>query len=156
MDNITKGILKDGMNLKTGDNLIKVNGENSDGTDQPTTEDVESFAYEISKYVGREIRGTYVSNNSNSVRDSHFAIGKYKDNSFNNVKSFGLSGVLREGFRSENIKGFFHTHPKGISNPSPKDISKRDAGLRINPQLKYNIITNIRFGEAGKIHRTPY
>lgn len=156
IDNIAKGILENGMNLKNDDSIIKVNGKNSDGTNQPTTEDVEYFVYEISSYVSKEIGGTYISNNLNSVRDSHIAIGRYKDNFFDNVKSFGMQRVVKEGFIGKNIKGFFYTHPKGVRNPSPRDINTRDAGLRFNPQLRYNIITNTRYGEVGKIHRTPY
>src|SRR5690606_10595791 len=50
IDDISPGILKDGMNLKTEGNIIPVNGDNL-----PTTEDVESFALKLQGYVRKEI-----------------------------------------------------------------------------------------------------
>ena len=48
MDGIEKGILKDGINFQTNDNVIAVGGAG-----QPSADGVKSFALQLSEYVGK-------------------------------------------------------------------------------------------------------
>lgn len=150
IDNIAKGILEDGMNFKTKENLIKVNGENL-----PTTEDVEDFVFKLSLYVRKEIGGIYASENSSMI--SHMSIGKYEKNLYHRTSNYGHSVIFKEGLRSENMKGFYHSHPNNDRRPSPQDFTMRNNSLRRNPRLYFNIITERRYGDQpGKIHRTNF
>lgn len=56
INGIAQGILRDGMNFKTDDNLI---GVGEDG--QSTISEVESFVLKLSEYIGKEISGAYFS-----------------------------------------------------------------------------------------------
>jgi len=149
IDNIAKGILEDGMNLKTNDNVIKVNGKGL-----PTTSDVEDFAVELSSYVGKEIGGTYLSKNSNLVTD--IAIGRYEKNRYGLTKSKGILGAIREGFTEDDFRGFFHTHPKGSRQASQQDIISRDNSLARNRNLYFHILTRTKYGEMGRSHIFNY
>jgi len=144
---IEKGILKDGQNLKEGGTAIEVGGKG-----QPTEKGVEAFALRLSGYVGTEIGGAYLSL-GDSKNTTHITIGGYTKNDFQNTKSYGLSAFRDyvssvEEFTSS-IKGFFHTHPGDggqISNsdrlvPSNPDVNTRDAALKLNPSLRFFLIT---------------
>jgi RHS repeat-associated protein len=136
IDGIEQGILRDGMNFKTKDNLITVGGEG-----QPSEKGVESFALKLSNYVGKEIKGAYFG----GEKTTHITIGMYKDNEYMKSFSSGHTLGLRSGLT---LTGFFHTHPSGgnISNsdrlvPSDQDLDARDSDHKINPNLKYFLIT---------------
>ena len=57
MDNIEKGILSDGMNLKTNDNSWSIGGEG-----QPTVEGFQDFAIGFAEMIHKEVSGYYLSN----------------------------------------------------------------------------------------------
>jgi len=139
------------MNLKTEGNLIPVNGENL-----PTTEDVEDFTLKLQGYVGKEIGGMYLSENENSSMISHVTIGKYGVNDFGRTRAYGHDAMFRGELGSENIKGFFHTHPNGDRRPSDGDVEMRNDVLKINPTIYFNIITAKQYSEPGKVHRTNF
>lgn len=150
---IEQGILSDGMNLKTNDNLISVGGEG-----QPTEHGVEAFALRLSDYVGTEIGGTYFSKDG-ANSSTHIGLGKYEGNSNRETTSNGSSALrgsvnsLAE-FNRFSITGFFHTHPSGAGLkdsdrlvPSLRDRTTRDNGLKMNPNLLYFLITHPKYGE---------
>ena len=158
VDGIEQGILKDGMNLKSKDNLIDVGGK-----DQPSVTGVESFALKLSEYVGTEIGGAYFSKDGQSTT-TQITIGMYKDNTMTESKSSGenLWAYFHgsEESKKYNLTGFFHTHPtinddvynrtdnSNRTKPSDKDLSNRDSDHKTNPNLKYYIITNpLNYGD---------
>ncbi|HEU4495865.1 MAG TPA: RHS repeat-associated core domain-containing protein, partial [Flavobacterium sp.] len=131
IDGIARGILRDGMNFKTNDNLIKV-GERG----QPTVSQVELFVLKLSAYIGKEISGAYFSKNG-SINDTYMSIGQYKDNTY--TKSLSKGTNLRayfdeiEEIKKIRITGFYHTHPDGAGIddsdrlvPSDQDLKVRD------------------------------
>jgi len=109
MGGIEQGILADGQNWKTDDQVIDVGGEG-----QPTVDGVKSFTMGISEYIGKEIKGfSYSSNTSGDVTD--MVLGKYLNNS--NTQSYGTLSALRNkygvNFSLNNVTQEFHTHPDG-------------------------------------------
>jgi RHS repeat-associated protein len=145
IDGIEKGILNDGMNFQTNNNLIAVGGEG-----QPTEKGVEAFTLKLSGYVGKEIGGAYFSKDEVS-NTTHISIGRYEDNSMTTTRSHGHSlNYLSPGDdRSKyNLTGFFHTHPSVNINtsdrvvPSDQDLKVRDSDHGINPNLKYYLLTD--------------
>jgi len=150
IDGIEKGILKDGQNFKTDDQLISVGGEG-----QPTEKGVEVFALKISVYVGKEISGSYFSKDGSSVT-THMTIGQYKSNNLLQSKGFGHLKGIREGLKLNELTGFFHTHPNlddkryNRTNASPSDKLSRDNSLSVMPHLKFFIITApLNYGEEN-------
>lgn len=144
---IEQGILQDGQNFKTQDNIIKVGGEG-----QPSEEGVESFALKLSDYVGKEIAGAYFSNDGTD-KTSHITIGRYINNEHKKAVGSGHVLGMKQGL---DITGFFHTHPgngRDISNsdrlvPSTQDLNSRDNALQMIPSLKFFLLTQpVNYGD---------
>lgn len=109
IDNIEKGILRDGINFKENNNVIPVGGNNN-----VTEEGVKSFVLRLSELVGKEINGfSYSSEASTNVTD--VLIGKYLNNTYK--KSYGNLRELQYKYGNEfsfdNVLLNFHTHPDG-------------------------------------------
>ncbi|PRY09797.1 RHS repeat-associated protein, partial [Pontibacter ummariensis] len=109
MGGIEQGILADGQNWKTDDQVIEVGGEG-----QATVDGVKSFTMGLSEYLGKEIKGfSYSSNASGDVTD--MVLGKYLNNS--NTESYGTLGALQKkyggNFSFGGVLQEFHTHPDG-------------------------------------------
>lgn len=109
MDGIEQGILADGQNWKTEDQVVEVGEEG-----QPTEDGVKSFALGISEYIGKEVKGiSYSSNASGDATD--IVIGRYENNS--RTDSYGSPTELARKYGSDysasNILQVFHTHPDG-------------------------------------------
>lgn len=143
IDNIDKGILSDGMNFRTEGNVVKVGGKT-----EATKEGVERFAWQLSDYVRKEIKGAYFSNDG-TENITHMTLGKYEGNTYTKSISSGaetIRGLVSDmkEFNSYKVKGFFHTHPNESTRfePSKADINSRDNGLRQNRNLKYYILTH--------------
>jgi RHS repeat-associated protein len=152
IDGIEQGILKDGINFKTNDNLIDVGGKG-----QPSVQGVEAFALKLSGYVGTEIGGAYFSKDGVSTT-TQISIGMYKDNDLTTTKSSGSNlWPYFHGSEETNrfaLTGFFHTHPSinvSVADrtvPSDKDLRGRDADHKLNPNLKYYILTDpLNYGD---------
>jgi len=150
---IEKGILQDGQNFRTENNIFQVGGEG-----QPTQRGVEAFALKLSNYLGKEIKGSYFGQGEET---SHMTIGQYQFNDHKRSVSAGHQLGLSQGL---NLTGFFHTHPGNghdISNsdrlvPSDQDLDSRDAALQHNPSLRFIIITEPEnYGEEYP-KRIPY
>jgi RHS repeat-associated protein len=106
---IEKGILSDGQNFKTDDNVIETGGEG-----QASVDGVKSFTLQLSEYIGKEIKGfSYSSDGSGDVSD--IVLGKYKKN--DRTTSYGSVTELNKkygaNFSLNNVTQQFHTHPDG-------------------------------------------
>ncbi len=146
IDEVEKGILKDGQNFKNDDQVISVGGE-----DQPSAEGVKSFTLNLSEYVGKEIKGfSYSSNGLGDV--SHMALGKYKRNSY--TKSYGSPAALAKkigsSFSLNNIVQQFHTHPEGklgATQSAPQqsqDVRNLQNDKPLIPNASFIILYRIR------------
>ena len=158
VNNIEKGILSNGMNLKDNDQVIAVGGSG-----QPTVEGVEDFALKLSGYVGKEIGGAYFSQGG-AANTTHMTIGKYKNNSLKETRGHGNTEGVRNGLKTTELTAFFHTHPSlGISESdrtraSDADKNARDNALKLMPSMRFFIITDpLYYGaENEKIDYTTH
>lgn len=144
---VEKGILKDGMNFQTKDNVIDVGGKG-----QPSKEGVENFALNMSNYIGKEIGG-YLLSNKGEDDISHVLLGRYRYNDAETNKYSGNLGSVRPDLVGNvDFRVDFHTHlsrfkdedrlyPSGRQLPGGDLESKRNQ-LQINPSMKFIIITN--------------
>jgi RHS repeat-associated protein len=107
---VEKGILKDGQNFKTDDQIINVGGEG-----QASLAGVEDFVTKFSEHVGVEIAGAYLSQeNSANANISKVYIDEYQGN-----KTTESSASFTKLFTDPSLKGYntitdFHTHPSNI------------------------------------------
>jgi RHS repeat-associated protein len=149
---IEKGILKDGQNFQTKDNLIAVGGEG-----QPTEKGVETFALKLSGYVGKEIGGAYFSKDGAS-NTTHISIGKYEMNDMTTTRGGHGQNLnyLEPGddFSKYRVTGLFHTHPSTNINPSDRvvpsdqDLRGRDATHNNYPNIKFYLLTDpLNYGD---------
>ena len=125
IDNIEKGILKDGMNFMTNDNAIAVGGEG-----QPTVEGFQDFIVQFSDMIDKEIGGYYMSKDG-SDDVSHIYVSRYLKNTAN----VAISRFAPYRYAPEliNIKPHtnFHTHLSRFDDmyrlrPSGQDGKKGD------------------------------
>ncbi|MFI2744360.1 RHS repeat-associated core domain-containing protein [Zhouia sp. PK063] len=107
---IEKGILKDGQNFKTDDNIFEIRGDG-----QATVEGVKSFTLQLSEYVGKEIKGFSYSSDGASGEVTDVVLGKYINN--DRTTSYGSVTELNKkygaNFSFNNVIQQFHTHPDG-------------------------------------------
>ncbi len=138
---IEKGILKDGQNLKSEDNVIDVGGEG-----QPTLEGVRDFALKLSNYVGVEIGGFDLSKKGED-KISHVFLGGYEGNDAQET-STGMNLRIRPDLiRTTTARTQFHTHLSRFDDgdrlrASSKDLRTKRNTLRNYPDMKFLIITN--------------
>ena len=146
LDNVHKGILKDGINFQEQDNVIVVGTEKG-----PSINNVESFVVQMSDFVGKEIGGSYLS--TDGITTTHMTIGHYKNNTLNETKSHGQIAWMKQypSISTKGIQGYFHTHPSNgysysvRSNPSDYDKFIRDKNLQQNPNLFFYVLTHPEF-----------
>ena len=152
IDGIEKGILQDGQNFKTQDNIIAVGGEG-----QPSEQGVESFVLKLSEYVGREIGGGYFSKDG-AENTTHMTIGRYENNRHDRTGSYGINfhsyPDIKNEYQRFQVKGIFHTHPStGYSvlsrtSASRQDKKSRDEWLKMHPSLRVFILTEpVQYGD---------
>jgi len=125
VDNISKGILKDGQNFKTTDNIVNIGGRN-----QPTLAQAEDFLVKISGYVGVEFSGAYLSQeNSKDAKISGVYIDEYDRNSNSSSHtSINHNSLKRQGLFTNTD---FHTHPTlGYTRDASISASKADINFR--------------------------
>lgn len=146
IDNIEKGILKNGINFQENNNVIDVGGKN-----QPTKEGVEDFILKLANYIDKEIGGYYLSEKGKEPI-SHIYVGRYANNDSQNARSgFNLS-VRPDLVGKVDLKVHYHTHlsrygdlerlrPTSIG-PDRGDEGQKERQLKNIPSLKFLIITN--------------
>jgi len=138
---IAKGILKDGQNFKSEDNIIQVGGSG-----QPSVQDVEAFALNLASYINKEIGGSYFSTTQDGDIDNstYITIGQYQSNESDKCKAFGETLGYNKGLYRN---GKFHTHQSTGDKyePSPQDKTARDgeikSNFKMNPTLRFLILT---------------
>jgi RHS repeat-associated protein len=116
LGDIEKGILENGQNWKTEDQIIKVGGEN-----EASLEGVEDFLTRFSEYLNVELSGAYLSQESKAdAAISRVYVDEYQGNTA--MKS---SASFTKLITDPSLKGFntitdFHTHPTnvGVSRPN--------------------------------------
>ena len=161
MEGVEKGILSDGVNFMSNNNIIAVGGEG-----QASIDGVEAFVVNLSDMVGKEIGGAYFSKDgAGSI--THISIGRYENNSYKETKGghgHVLWNRLYPDSKLENsLTGFFHTHPSGANisisdriQPSVQDKRSRNRVLELMPNLQFYILTHpINYGDKFP-YRIPY
>ncbi|AZB11733.1 RHS repeat-associated core domain-containing protein [Chryseobacterium sp. G0162] len=136
VDNIAKGILKDGQNFKTSDNIINV-GEKG----QPTLKQLEDFAVKLSDYVGVELSGAYLSNeDSKDAKINSVYMDDYGGNSYSNsITTINRNDLKRRGLYTNTS---FHTHPTlGYSRSASTSASQADRDFR-DSWKEYKLVHN--------------
>ncbi|MBP3482825.1 MAG: RHS repeat-associated core domain-containing protein [Alistipes sp.] len=142
IDNIEKGILSDGLNLKTNSNTINVNGK-----DDSFISRFENFIVQFSDMIGREISGYYFNNNE-SGRINEIYIGRYENNTYNeSVKGTSAKNLPLGFFNNKSFQTDWHTHPSDAPDiarlrPSSKDIESRNNTKNKYDIKEYVILTN--------------
>ena len=122
IDKVAKGILKDGTNFKTENNVIEVN---DDG--KPTEQNVQDFLVDYSDYIADvEISGFGLGNNNNEKDNKITAVlvWHHSENDWTHSKDILLfknqfvSGKHTNGYsgKSKFVKYHFHTHPASSEN----------------------------------------
>ncbi len=138
VNDIARGILRNGMNLRDQNQIIQVGGQW-----QPTEANVEAFAVKLSGYVGKEIGGAYFST-GNGQATTHMTIGLYRDNTLTRTRGSGHVLGLAAGLT---LRALFHTHPSlgykesDRMRASGTDKVSRDAALALQPNLRFYILT---------------
>ncbi len=127
IDDISTGILEDGLNLKENNGSFNVNGE-----EQLSLEDFNWFISKFSDYIGKEITGIRLGDeDSDEVRE--VLTYQYRG-STRTTSGTPRSWLTRHGSR---LKGHFHTQPYGDHTPS----EDYDMVLRTNfPNVNLYII----------------
>ncbi|MBK8502527.1 MAG: hypothetical protein IPL46_10105 [Saprospiraceae bacterium] len=127
IDDISKGILEDGLNLQKNDGTFEVNGEG-----EPSLEDFNKFISEFSDYIGKEIAGVRLGE-KNSTDVKRIKTYRYR-NSTRTRSETPTSWFSQFG---DHLKGHFHTHPYSDQTPSEEyDIPLR----KRYPSLPFFII----------------
>jgi len=145
MGGIEQGILADGQNWKTDDQVIEVGGEG-----QASVDGVKSFTMGLSEYLGKEMKGfSYSSDASGNVTD--MVLGKYLNNS--NTESHGsvreLAVKYGVDFSRNNITQEFHTHPDGklgATQSAPnlsQDVTSLQSGKSYAPNASFIVLYRI-------------
>lgn len=133
VDNIAKGIIKEGMNMRTDNQIIKVGG-----VGQPKLSDVVDFLVQFSQNeINKEIAGFegVTRTGGQNVILTH----RYEGNTFNTSASYsyGLNNLVNNG--TIFIKAHFHTHPYNTGYPD--DIDK-PSEIDVDLQVKRNSNSN--------------
>ncbi|MCO6174100.1 RHS repeat-associated core domain-containing protein [Flavobacterium sp. NRK F10] len=148
VNDIAKGIVKEGMNFRNGDNIIAYGGEN-----QPTLDDVVSFLVQFSENIanaemsGYEVIGD-VNRNQNYIFTNKYT-DKYGRTDFQRAygKNYKYGQRVSTSEGTIIIMSHFHTHPSNtglpdkIDEPSAEDLifkSKRNSPLEMGNYI-YNI-----------------
>ena len=140
INKIEKGILSDGINFKTQDQIIKVGGVN-----QPTIQGVEKFVLSFSNYVNKELSGFYLTNKGED-KISNVYISKYAMNTDKRAySSFRLDLTNPELINKVVPNTAFHTHLTKFEDsdrlrPSTSDLETKNSDLQ-NGIKKFLIIT---------------
>ena len=128
IEGIEKGILKDGMNFKSGANVIEIGNEES-----PSIEGFQSFIVDFSDMIGLEIAGFYY----DSDKSKYIHIGSIRNNTF--TKSYATPNIYSARPDLLNIVHpyvHWHTHPSNQSFADPSVPSKEDIDYKEHQKNK--------------------
>jgi RHS repeat-associated protein len=143
IDNIERGILRDKMNLRENDNVIKVGGQG-----EATIAGFEDFALNISNYLDKEVGGYYLANKAD-WKISAVYLNKYKGNDAQKAKGgFRLQSIAPDLYQSTVPHTSFHTHLTRFGDKDrlqesdgDKEHKKGQSG-EPNCILRFIVITN--------------
>jgi hypothetical protein len=143
IDNIERGILRDKMNLRENDNVIKVGGQG-----EATIAGFEDFALKISNYLDKEVGGYYLANKAD-WKISAVYLNKYKGNSAQKaIGGFRLQSIAPDLYQSTVAHTSFHTHLTRFGDKDrlqesdgDKEHKKGQSG-EPNCILRFVVITN--------------
>jgi hypothetical protein len=151
IDNIQKGILSDGLNLKTNSNIINVNGK-----DDSFISGFENFIVQFSDMIGREISGYYFNGNE-SGRINEIYIGRYENNTYNeSCKGTAAKNLPLGTFNGKYFHTDWHTHPSNAPDINRLRPSQQDITSRNNSKDKYNIKEFIILTNGHRIDYTNW
>ena len=156
---IEQGILSDGQNFRTNDNVVEVGGEG-----QATEDGVKSFTLKLSEYLGKEIKGFSYSSDGASGDVTDVVLGKYEKNT--RTSSYGTTRELQNkygaSFSMDNVLQQFHTHPDGklgATQSAPgqsQDVKTLQNDKRFIPNasfiILYRILGQTKPGEYDYTH----
>ena len=151
LDNIEKGILSDGMNFKTDDNIIQVWGEG-----QPTLKGVQDFLVGFSDYTYTEMSGAYLQADGESKpnavyidesqgNDEYTAYTSIKLNYLGNAYHINIDG-------SPKLNTHFHTHITtfNLKDKYPSQADKDYKKSNSNYYRKFIILSDLPEGQDYK------
>lgn len=153
MDNISQGILKDGINFKNEFNVIPVNGDS-----QPNDIDFQNFIQSYSGLVGVEVSGYGLGNSVSNDNISAFLVEPHngnerdKSNSRRINKNIMLPDNLLGGYKghSKITKIHYHTHP---DDGPPSEDDKFFASQKNVLHYIYGTSTNTQYNSNGAIKK---
>lgn len=132
IDQIEKGILKDGINFRDNNNVIEVGGE-----DQASVKGFESFITEFADFVGKEISGYYLTNNGED-NISYIGVAPFVNNRIDQARStFQLGRTRLDLLNKVSHHTNFHTHPSYARESdrlraSPLDYKAKESDIQHN------------------------
>ncbi len=149
VDNIAKGILKDGLNFKERNNVIQVNGP-----DQPTETDFQNFIVDYTRLAGVEISGYALGNNPRSNDISAFLVEAHKNNTFDSSVSarYNENATINRGYlkgyfgKSVYAKQHYHTHP---DNSLSSRFDQQNSRHKSIPHFIFSNKYNQQYNERG-------
>ncbi|MDR1517839.1 MAG: RHS repeat-associated core domain-containing protein, partial [Dysgonamonadaceae bacterium] len=124
MDNVEKGILSDGMNFMTNDNMWAVGGAG-----QPTVEGFQNFAIGFAEIINKEVSGYYLNQTGTPDVVSDIYMGRYINNNATTSykgRSQEVNTMTLNG--THQIHTDWHTHPTN----APTADRLRPSGLHDN------------------------
>jgi hypothetical protein len=151
IDNIEKGILKDGLNLMNNDYFFEIGSEG-----KASIEGVEEFLLRFSDIIDRELAGYYYSQ-KNTDEITNVKIGRYE----NNTATISIPGApFTKEFNNIDeiyLRANFHTHLSRFNEhdrlrASGADISFKNRQLTVFNNSQFNNGQTIKF----RIITMPY
>ncbi len=129
MDNVEKGILSDGMNFMTNDNMWSVGGAG-----QPTVEGFQNFAIGFAEMINKEVSGYYMNQPGTPDVVSDIYMGRHINNTATMSKKGGAREVNNMTLNgTAQVHTDWHTHPTyGHSEASRTTYSEQDMKSKIN------------------------
>lgn len=141
VDNIEKGILKDGINFKENNQVIEVGGKG-----QPSQKGVENFILAFSDYIDKEIAG-YGLGKKGETKVSYMYIGNFSDNDpTTSYAHYNLNTVRPDLIGTVSPLVNFHSHLSRFGDaarlqPSDKDLKNKENDSQFGVK-NFVIITN--------------
>ncbi|WP_295961745.1 hypothetical protein, partial [uncultured Alistipes sp.] len=146
MDNIEKGILRDGMNFKNNANVWETGGPG-----QVSVEGFQNFAIGFAEMINKEVAGYYLSNPQTPDVVSTIYMGRHINNTATKSYKGNLWGHLPDMQFNMQIHTDWHTHPTyghseaARTTPSPQDYKSKNNTLGqrhpYNSPLNFIILT---------------
>lgn len=129
MDNVEKGILSDGMNFMTNDNMWAVSGAG-----QPTVEVFQNFSIGFAEIINKEVSGYYLNQTGTPEIVSNIYMGRYINNNATTSykgRAQAVNAMTLNG--THQVHTDWHTHPTyGYSNAARTTASPQDRNSKAN------------------------